>query len=171
MRARFARALAAASLTVTVLACGDDTGVSPLAPARGLAGMWVRYVPPAPPGLPVARPRPIDDTLFVASDLSGHWSREIEGSAGIVPLRSTETVHVEEHGPVLRMVIVLPICRACEGLLGVQLTTFATPPTFRIERMDADHLVIRQIDPAGMPVAIPYGPAYYVRTKSQSMLD
>ena len=140
-----ARLLRSATLGIALagaMACNDDDGRTLFAPERGLAGMWVRYQPPPPPGLPVALPRRIDDTLFIAMDLSGHWSREVEGSAGIVPLRSTTLVQVKQEGMILLLYPLVEPCPACEVSQEARFNTVETMTPYRVVRTDGDHLEI-----------------------------
>ena len=142
------RVVAAGALGIALaasLACSDDNGLTLFAPERGLTGMWVRYQPPPPPGLPVALPRPIDDTLFIANDLTGRWSREIEQSAGIVPLRSTTLVHVEQEGTILLLYPLVAPCPACEMAQDLRLNTVEAMSPYRMRRTDADHMEITPV--------------------------
>lgn len=76
MSLRRLAAVAAAALLLT--ACGDDDGVSPLQPTRGLAGTWVLGYPPGPSMPGVARVRLPADTMRIAPALtSAWWSTEV----------------------------------------------------------------------------------------------
>ena len=144
---RLTRVVAVAAMGIALtasLACSDDDGLTLFAPERGLTGMWVRYQPP-PRGLPVALPRPINDTLFIASDLTGHWSREIEQSAGIVPLRSTTLIHLEQKGMILLLYPLAPPCPACELSQDLRLDMIGSMPPYRVVRTDADHMEITPV--------------------------
>jgi hypothetical protein len=158
---RLSRTVRLAPILLLALAagCGGDDGFSVLAPEKGLVGMWVRYQP-APLGFVRAMlPQPIHDTLFIANDLGGLWSREVMLSNGIEPLRSTETVKVEPHGTTLILYTFDQPCPACMSAELARLSSLAVKARFRMQRTDGDHLVI-------MPFSQPDGGAeryFYVR--------
>lgn len=142
MRPSIVRPLAPVLLAALLAACGSDDGFSVLAPEKGLVGMWVRYQP-TPPGF-VRRmlQQPIHDTLFIANDLGGQWSREVMESNGIEPLRLTETIKVEPNGMALILYTFDQPCPACMSAELARLSSLAVRARFRMQRTDADHLVI-----------------------------
>jgi hypothetical protein len=142
-----------------VAGCGSDDGFSFLAPEKGLVGMWVRYRPPPSGIIPAALPRPIFDTLFIASDLGGEWSREVTQSNGIEPLRVTDIVRVEPGGISLALVALYPPCPACMSGEDARPSNLEVKARYRMQRTDGDHLVI-----SPWPATAGGGErAYYVR--------
>jgi hypothetical protein len=154
MRAVVRRAAALAVLTLAAAGCGDDDGISLVAPERDLQGLWVRYTPPS--RLPAVIPRPVYDSLLILNDLTGVWSREVDGSMGIEPLRISEGVRIERMGVRLFLFPLVAPCPNCRLESNDRMMALATGAPLRLHRVDADHFVLSTTSAAGGEVRYYY---------------
>lgn len=135
--------------TLAATGCGDDASF--LDPDRGVQGGWVRYSPPVDDVLGDMAPTP-PDTLFLATDGTGRWSRTVPGTISSTPPRVSEDVRYGRQGI---GVYLSPACPTCRNAAA----TYALPQAFyRMRRPEADRLVLVPV--AGDPSA---GREYYLR--------
>lgn len=127
--------------TLAATGCRDD-GVSFLEPDRGVAGTWVRYAPPVDDVLGDMAPAP-PDTLFLASDGSGTWSRTVVGSFGAASARVLGAVQYERRGLGL-FLTPAPPCPTCR-IVGERMAYTLPHALYRVRRPDADRLVLEPV--------------------------
>jgi hypothetical protein len=131
--------IAPLALALAAGGCGDEDGTSPLAPAQGIAGVWVRYRPDPMAADPVALTAGYADTLALESDGRGRWSRiMVLGFTGTAQ-RVDEGVMLVEKGPVLELRPIVAPCPACNT---VDPLSFRAP--YLLLRTSADRLVLRR---------------------------
>jgi hypothetical protein len=128
--------LAAGVMGGTVAGCGGDA-TSPFTPARDLAGMWVRYLPPAQAALPTINV-PLADTLFLARDNSGTWSVTVPGGMGPMPGRLVQDVYIEPRGFLVHLWAIPEACDACR-MTDARLA----PAPWAIVRKGEDRIELR----------------------------
>ena len=136
---RLLPALAAALLA----GCSDDDGVSLIHPDRGVDGLWVRWAPPVDDVLGDMMPPPAD-TIFLAADGSGWWSREVRGSMGIQPLRVSASVRYQREGVALYLSPLVPPCESCRGS-DQRMAALVPSARYAVRRPDGDHLVLAPV--------------------------
>lgn len=151
----------ALALALVVVGCAGDEGISPFAPARGIAGTWVRVAPPMPAETSY-RPS-FADTLVFDTERTGRWSRLLVSPWMAQPQRIVTAVSTAPHGPVVRMWDVPEACPTCN-----QLDALSHPAPYVVVRRGSDHLEVR-LDPEqrimDLPVFVGGSVARYERRR------
>ena len=132
-----------AAAVLAAAGCSDDDGVSLIHPERGVDGLWVRWAPPVDDVLGDMMPPPAD-TIFLAADGSGWWSREVPGSMGIQPLRVSASVRWERQGVALYLSPLVPPCESCRTP-DQRMAALDPSARYAVRRPDGDHLVLAPV--------------------------